>query len=60
MINRAFKATNSLIAKVFRSYGELTYTNEIKVQSEFEKVPTHRVIDLDGKLINKNVKYDCD
>lgn len=42
----------SLLSLKFR-YGELTYTNSIESQSEFTKIPTFRLIDLDGKLISK-------
>lgn len=30
------------------------------MQTEFDKVPTFRAYDLQGKLLNKNIKYDCD
>ena len=33
-------------------YGELTYTQSLKKQDSFDRVPTYRLIDLDGKLLD--------
>jgi hypothetical protein len=40
------------------SYGELKYTNTLQTQTQFSKVETFRTYDLDGKLVNSNVKYN--
>ena len=39
-------------------YGELIYTQSLTTQSEFPKVPTYRVIDLQGNLLDSKTKYD--
>lgn len=48
--------TNSLK----QSYGELVYTNTITHQNSFDKIPTYRLIDLDGKLLDSSHKYDTE
>ena len=47
-----------LINNLKHSYGELIYTQDLNAKVEFDKVPTYRVIDLDGKLLIKDFKYD--
>ncbi len=42
------------------SYGELVYTQDLIHQQEFSKVPTYRVMDLDGQLLIKDFKYDTE
>lgn len=59
-INKIGFASKNLLTLLARNYGELVYTNEMKVQDSFDKVPTFRAYDLDGKLINKKIKYDTD
>lgn len=57
IINKAI--TRSLLTtSFFRQYGELSFTNSINEKSEYPRIPTYRAYDLDGKLIDKNVKYD--
>ena len=46
MINRVFKGSRGILTTLTRRYGELTYVNHMKVQSEFDHVPTFRAIDL--------------
>ncbi len=48
----------TLTKQIFRSYGELTYTQSLTTQSEFPRVPTYRVIDLQGNLLDSKFKYD--
>ena len=48
-----------LTTTLCRSYGELTYTNTLQAQSEFNKIPTYRLIDLDGKLLDTKHQYDA-
>lgn len=60
MINKLLKQSPRFLQSLKMSYGELTYTNKLQVQSEFGKVPTFRVIDLDGKLVNHEVKYNTE
>lgn len=60
MINKLFLKRSTLLSKCLYNYGDLIYTNELKVQTSFDKVPTFRAFDLDGKLINKSIKYNCD
>lgn len=58
-VNKLIMPYKSILS-LKRWYGQLIYTNEIKPQDCFEKIPTFRAYDLDGKLVNKNIKYDCD
>lgn len=59
-INKIGFASKNLLTLLARNYGELVYTNEMKVQDSFDKVPTFRAYDLDGKIINKKIKYDTE
>lgn len=56
IVKTAFRM--ALTSTLKQSYGELTYTNTLSPQSEFNKVPTFRLIDLNGQLIVKNHIYD--
>ena len=49
-----------LSQKLNYAYGQLNFTQSITHQNSFDKVPTYRLIDLDGNLLDKNVKYDID
>ncbi len=60
LINKISSPSRALLTRLSRPYGELVYTNEMKVQDSFDKVPTFRAYDLDGKLVNKNIKYDTE
>lgn len=60
MISRIFLKRQPLLAKLAQNYGDLVYTNELNVQTSFEKVPTFRAYDLDGVLVNKSISYSCD
>lgn len=60
LINKIGYPPKNLLVRLARSYGELIYTNEIKVQESFDKVPTFRAYDLDGKLVNKSIKYNTE
>ena len=48
----------SLLTSLKRSYGELVYTQNLITQNEYPKVPTYRLIDLDGNLLDKKIGYD--
>jgi len=48
----------TLTTNLRQSYGELVYTNTLSPQSEFNKVPTYRLIDLNGQLLVKDHIYD--
>lgn len=41
-----------------RCYGELSFTQNLASQASFDKVPTYRLIDLDGKLLKSSHTYD--
>ena len=57
--NFARRALSRQLTTVLRQpYGELTYTQELTHQNEFTKVPTYRVIGLDGQLLDKKFVYD--
>lgn len=47
-----------LTTTLCQPYGELVFTQTLTHQHEFGKVPTYRVIDLEGKLIDKKFTYD--
>lgn len=48
----------NLSANIVYSYGELKYTQTINHQNAFDKIPTYRLIDLDGKLLDQKHQYD--
>ena len=53
------KITKSLLTtSLSSSYGELTFTNSMNEKSDYPKIPTYRAFDLDGKLLDKKVKYN--
>lgn len=56
-VRRTF--ARQLTTTLRQSYGELIYTQNLNHQSEFGKVPTYRVIDLEGQLIDKKFTYDA-
>ena len=56
--NFAKRVVRSLNTTLRHSYGELVYTNTLSHQSSFDKVPTYRLIDLDGQLQVKDHVYD--
>lgn len=60
LINKVSLGSRSLLTQMTRKYGELVFTNKIKVQECFDKVVTFRAYDLDGKLVNKDIKYDTE
>lgn len=39
-------------------YGDIKYTQNMIAQNEFPHVPAYRAYDLDGKLLDTEVKYD--
>lgn len=47
-----------LITNLQQPYGDLVYTNTLSPKSEFKKVPTFRLIDLNGQLLVKDHIYD--
>lgn len=50
--------TKGLLTSLRQSYGELIYTQKLDHTSSFSKVPTYRLIDLEGNLLVKDHKYD--
>lgn len=58
MISKIAKSSLSVLTSSRMAYGELKYTDKLKSQFEFDKVETFRAFDLDGKLINPNIKYN--
>jgi hypothetical protein len=48
----------ALTSKLKQFYGELAFTNSFSPQGEFKKVPTYRLIDLNGQLLVKDHIYD--
>ena len=52
------RVTRSLNTALRHSYGELVYTNTLSHQSCFNKVPTYRLLDLNGQLQVKDHVYD--
>ena len=60
MINNIIKKTliRGLISPLGYQYGELTYTQSLYSKDSFEKLPTYRVMDLDGKLLVQDHQYD--
>lgn len=55
--NRIFKVS-ALLNKNIRCYGEITFTQQLERKSEFEHVHAYRAYDLDGQLLDRNVKFD--
>lgn len=41
-----------------QSFGSTVYTQTLKHQNQFEKIPTYRLVDLEGQLLDKNHQYD--
>lgn len=58
LYNIAKKVCRGLTTSLRHSYGDLIYTNSLSPQSEFPKVPTYRLIDLNGQLLVKDHVYD--
>ena len=56
IVKKAFRG--ALTTTLKQSYGELIYTTSLSPQSEFNKVPTYRLIDLNGHLLVKDHTYD--
>lgn len=59
MIRHIANRSTRLLSLLQNPYGELKFVDNIQCQYEFDKVETFRAYDLDGKLVNKNIKYDC-
>ena len=57
--NRLFKLP-SLFNKNIYNYGEITFNQDIKVQTHFDHVTAYRAFDLEGQLLDKTIKYDLD
>jgi hypothetical protein len=47
-----------LLSRGVFKYGELTFTTSLQAQFEFPRVPTFRLLDLDGNLLDNKAKYD--
>ena len=58
LYNFAKKVVRSLNTTLRQPYGELIYTSTLSPQSAFNKVPTYRLIDLNGQLLVKDHAYD--
>lgn len=58
MYNFARRTLQRLTRPLQYNYGELEYTQTLTAQSEFPKIPTYRVMDLDGNLLDKKVNWD--
>lgn len=60
MIHKIVSSTlrSSLTFALKHSYGELTFTQNLAAQASFDKIPTYRLIDLDGKLLKNSHSYD--
>lgn len=60
MINNIARRTllRGLTTSLLQPYGELTFTDKLTSMHTFNKIPTFRLMDLDGNLLDKNHKYD--
>lgn len=58
LYNFVEKSYSKLFSRYLFNYGELTYTTSLQAQSEFPRVPTFRLLDLDGNLLDNKTKYD--
>ena len=60
MINNIIKKTliRGLVSSLRYQYGELSYTQSLYSKDSFDRVPTYRLMDLDGKLLVNNHQYD--
>ncbi len=52
-------ASRSLLAKCVYNYGKINFEPNLKVQTSFDSVDAYRCYDLEGNLIDKQVKYDA-
>lgn len=59
LYNFVQKSYSQLLSRCLFNYGELTYTTSLQAQSEFPRVPTFRLLDLDGNLLDNKAKYDA-
>lgn len=48
----------ALTKSIRHSYVPTEYTQTLKHQNQFQKVPTFRLTDLEGQLLDKNHQYD--
>jgi hypothetical protein len=58
LYNFVLKSYSQLLSRCLFRYGELSYTTTLQAQSEFPRVPTFRLLDLDGNLLDTKAKYD--
>ncbi len=59
-ITRRIFKNSSIFTKNIFNYGEIAFTQSLYTQSDYPHIPAYRAYDLDGKLLDKNVKYDLD
>lgn len=48
----------TLINSLRYSFGSTVYTQTLNHQNQFEKIPTYRLVDLEGQLLDKSHQYD--
>jgi hypothetical protein len=58
LYNFVQKPFAQLLSRCVFKYGELTFTTSLQAQFEFPRVPTFRLLDLDGNLLDNKAKYD--
>jgi hypothetical protein len=56
--NIARRTFGCLTHSLRNSYGELTYTTSLNFENGFNRIPTFRLIDLEGKLLDSSHVYD--